>query len=288
MMSARHPLASAPSAQFRRKGWLETLGDRLGRAPLGPTTRRLLRQLYRTTLTRRTRGRGLRSVLPGGEVVQALPEFRYLSWNPWEYAAFREAARPGMVALDVGANVGAYSILLGQWAGARGAVYAFEPVPDLARGLAAHIELNGLADIVHGVGAAVGDREGSADLIAGNTAGESRLATPADAADGAVAAVPLVTIDGFCERHDLAPDFIKIDVEGWELSVLRGARRTIRRRRPGLALFVEMHPSIWPALGMTRDDVEAELAAQGLRAVPLTAEGDGWQLEGVCLRLLAR
>ena len=76
-----------------------------------------------------TGGRGLSCTLPGGERIRALPEHRYLSWNPQEYAAFKRAVSPGMVALDIGANVGAYSMLLGQWVGPAGRVFAFEPAP---------------------------------------------------------------------------------------------------------------------------------------------------------------
>jgi hypothetical protein len=99
--------------------------------------------------------------------------------------------------------------------------------------------------------------------------------------------VPVTTIDEFCERERLAPDFIKIDVEGAELSALRGARETIRARRGHLALFVEMHPSIWPALGLGREDLIAELRAQSLEAHSLIPVADMWALEGICLRLVA-
>ena len=91
-----------------------------------------------------TGGRGLSCTLPGGERIRALPEHRYLSWNPQEYAAFKRAVSPGMVALDVGANVGAYSMLLGQWVGPTGRVFAFEPAPQAFSGLVRHIHLNDL------------------------------------------------------------------------------------------------------------------------------------------------
>ncbi|HEX6910970.1 MAG TPA: FkbM family methyltransferase, partial [Longimicrobium sp.] len=76
-----------------------------------------------------------------------------------------------------------------------------------------------------------------------------------------------------------------IDVEGWELEALRGARDTIARGGDGLALFVEMHPTAWRERGISPGEVRAELAAQGLRAVPLRPVADPWALEGECLRL---
>ena len=59
-------------------------------------------------------------------------------------------------------------------------------------------------------------------------------------------------------------------------------------RRRELSLFVEMHPSIWPTVGVTRTDLEAELRAQSLDIVPLIATSDVWTLEGLCVRLVPR
>ena len=66
---------------------------------------------------------------------------------------------------------------------------------------------------------------------------------------------------------------IKIDIEGAELAALRGARRTIAARGAALALFVELHPAIWPSLGVTRADIEAELLRQRLVVEPLAGRG---------------
>jgi FkbM family methyltransferase len=231
-----------------------------------------------------SRGRGLTSTLPGGERVRVLPAFRYLSWNPVEYAAFRAAVGPGHVALDVGANVGAYSLLLGQWVGRTGAVYAFEPSPDMYEGLVQHVRLNALDGVVRPVAAAVADRDGRATLLEASTAGERRLALDRSEPGMTVATV---SIDSFCARHRLDPSFIKIDVEGFELDALRGARDTIRRCRDA-ALFVELHPSIWPELGVTRQDILDELAHQGLNAFPVPGAADPWSTEGVAVRLRHR
>ena len=70
--------------------------------------------------------------------------------------------------------------------------------------------------------------------------------------------------------------------------MLRGARETIHRRGRDLALFVEMHPSVWPVLGLRKDDILAELAAQSLSIVPLQPTGDVWAVEGLCVRLQYR
>ena len=97
-----------------------------------------------------------------------------------------------------------------------------------------------------------------------------------------------MTIDEFCEQHQISPAFIKVDVEGADLDVLRGARVTIRRSLRELSLFVEMHPSVWPLVGVSRQDILAELATQSLEAIPLASTPDMWALEGLCVRLVRR
>ena len=78
---------------------------------------------------------------------------------------------------------------------------------------------------------------------------------------------------------------IKIDIEGAELAALRGARRTIARRGAALALFVELHPGIWPSIGVTRADIEEELRRQNLVVEPLPGVADPWTMEGICVRV---
>jgi FkbM family methyltransferase len=276
----------AASNRFRRPRSLEAIGERFRAVPFGPGARRWLKRAYHATLMLQTRGRGLRAELPGGEVIRVSPDYRYLSWNRDEYDAFRTASRPGMIALDVGANAGAYAMLLGGWAGASGAVYAFEPAPQTHAALVRHIHLNRLDAIVRPIASAIAESPSTAALILAGTTGETHLARGLDA-EGPSVAVDVTSIDAFCARERIAPDFIKIDVEGGELAALRGARHTIRARRGSLALFVEMHPSVWPALGISQRDIVAELRMQQLDAVPLVPVADMWATEGRCLRLVA-
>jgi FkbM family methyltransferase len=271
----------AESEAYRRRSALETIGDRLARAMPDGALRRGLRAAYRAALRLKSGGRGFESRLPGGERVRLLPEYRFVTWNRAEYEAFRAAAKPGGVALDVGANVGAYALLFGAWVRPGGRVYAFEPAPDAFGGLSRHVALNDLADVVTPVRAAAAGRSGTATLHVDGISGANRLGE----GGGSAVEVEAVTIDDFCARERIRPSLIKIDVEGAELEVLRGARDTIRAGGDGLAVFVEMHPSIWREMGISAADIQGELAAQGLRAVPLHPVADPWSLEGECLRL---
>jgi FkbM family methyltransferase len=277
----------AESDAYRRPTALEraagVVGGMLGAGPL----RNAARAAYRAAMELRTGGRGLECLLPGGERVRVLPAFRYVTWNPVEVDAFRAALKPGDHAVDVGANVGCYTLLFARWVGAGGRVLALEPAPDAFDGLARHVALNGVGGIVRALDVAASDRSGSGRMAADGFHGTNRLLDAEDAASaGPMLQVRTTTLDELCEREGLSPALVKVDVEGAELAVLHGAAETIRRMGARLSLFVEMHPAEWRAAGVSAADVRGELAAMGLRAVPLRDVPDPWTLEGECMRLL--
>ena len=266
---------------FRTPTWIErtaaAFGRPLSRSPLGTP----LKRAYEAVLDYLP-GDQLFSHFPGGESVRLAAAYRHVTWNAEEYRAFKADVAAGDVVLDVGANVGAYSLLFAQWVGASGRVYAFEPAPEARRGLERHVRLNHCSDRVSISAEAVSGSRGFAQFRATGAQGDNRL-VPSGLVDG----IPVRTtsIDEFCSVHYLAPSLIKIDVEGSELEVLRGAARTIAARGDALALYVEMHPSLWPSTGSSRERMEEELARQGLVAERLDGGKDLWGIEGVCLRL---
>jgi FkbM family methyltransferase len=272
---------------YRRIDWFERASESLGKI-IGPGRfRRQLRAAYHQLLLLRSGSRGLRCDLPEGESVRILPAYRFASWSLVEYEAFKKAVRPGGVVLDIGANVGAYSLLFGQWVGPAGRVFAFEPATEAFAALSRHVHMNRLDGVVSPQRLAISDRTATLEFSADSSQGTNRLLSEQEAGGGpAPIKVQAQTIDEFCAQHNLRPDFIKIDVEGFELAALRGGRQTLRACRDQLALFVEMHPAIWERIGISRQDILDELDLQGLRAEPLLAgEGDPWA-SGVCLQLV--
>ena len=275
-------IARGPSSRFRAESLLEAAARRWPRSGVFGRMRKLLKPAFETLVTW-CAGAALESRFPGGEIVRVSSRWRHLSWNPEEYAAFREATQPGDVVIDAGANGGSYALLFGQWVGPSGRVYAFEPDPRAFAALVGHVALNGLGDRVLPIRAAVGETTGLARLHLASASGLSRVD-----AGGAVAgeSVDVISIDDFCARQKITPRIIKIDVEGSELQVLRGARRTIAAAGPRIAVFAEMHPSVWSHTGISASDIIRECGVSALAPERLDGSREQlWQIEGMCLRL---
>jgi len=265
---------------FRAASWLERGVERLrgGRRRFAPPALRRLHEFVLDLIP----GDHLVSTLPGGERVRVCARYRQLGWNPEEYAAFRTAVTPGATVFDVGANLGAYTVLFAQWVGPSGKVVAFEPAPASATGLRRLVALNDVSTRVEIVEAAVSSAVGTARFASDGASGANAVVDAAHAGRGVIT-VPTTSVDAFCETHGVRPDVIKIDVEGEELEVLRGARRTLSL--PSVQAFLELHPAAWAARGITAASIRAELDALGLTAEPLDPSIDAWNTEGISVRL---
>lgn len=133
--------------------------------------------------------------------------------------------RPGDTFIDVGANIGLMSVLAATCVGPQGQVYAFEPEPDTFSLLQRNIGLNELTNVVM-TNKGLGSQTGAAKIYSNrhdNRGMASFLKNQPEAT--AVTDVPVITLDAFVEAQQIERvHVIKIDVEGWELAVLQGAR----------------------------------------------------------------
>jgi hypothetical protein len=93
--------------------------------------------------------------------------------------------------------------------------------------------------------------------------------------------VPVTSIDELCDERALAPDWITLDIEGFEIAALEGARETLSKCRGRLGIVVEMHPTIWPADGRRR--LTDLLGSVAMKAIPLTGQPDPLASYGVVL-----
>jgi FkbM family methyltransferase len=196
---------------------------------------------------------------------------------------FRTHIKPGAVCYDVGANVGVYVLQFSHWAGPTGRVVAFEPNPAAREVLNRHIAMNGIASQVEIIPAAVSAQPGEAILFTEGYNGMGKLGAP-NPALAAVAkqfSVPVVTLDQFTEGRTDKPDWLLIDVEGFEIAVLRGALDLLSRRDPTCGIVVEMHPDAWPSAGTSETQAVETLKELGVRVVPLTGQREPLKEHGL-------
>ena len=168
--------------------------------------------------------------------------------------AFAEALlEPDMVVLDVGANIGYYSLIFATLVGKNGEVHAFEPTPVLSERIRLNLALNGLTQVrVNQV--AVSDAVGTASLHISVEDPEANSLFKMEDRSGEIA-VATNTLDAYLATNGLRKvNLIKIDCEGSELSVLRGTR-TLLAANDGPMLLLECNAASLAACGASVMDL---------------------------------
>lgn len=158
---------------------------------------------------------------------------RYGEFSEAECELMRQLIRPGQVVVEAGANVGVHTLFLSELVGPQGRVYAFEPQRILFQILCGNVALNGRLNVFCRE-AALGDQLGHLHLPPIDYHTESNLGGVELRQDLRGEPVEVATLDSL---NLPACHFLKADVEGMELQVMRGAEQTLRRHRP--LLYVE-------------------------------------------------
>ncbi len=171
-------------------------------------------------------------------------------------AAMLSEVRAGATFFDVGANVGYYSILASRLVGPEGKVVSFEPLLRNLSYLQRHVELN-RASNVRVLPFAVSNEN---TLLSFST-GENSAMGHLDRGGSGEILVQAVTLDQMADRLGLMPDVIKMDVEGAEMDVFRGAERIMSEGRP--TVFLSTHSA------QLRTDCLAFLEGIGYSVKPL-------------------
>jgi FkbM family methyltransferase len=142
----------------------------------------------------------------------------------------------GKTVIDVGASNGYYTLLLARLVGPRGLVYAFEPLPRAFRVLRKNISINGYENVIL-ENKAASEANGMARFyVSSRSYGRSSLCAQFEPMD--IIEVETARLDSYSLKN---VDLVKIDVEGAEVSVLRGMRQ-MRKENPNLKLIVEFAP----------------------------------------------
>jgi FkbM family methyltransferase len=185
-------------------------------------------------------------------------QLRYFgAWEPAETAAMQRFIPRDATVLDIGANVGYHTLLAARLVGEGGRVLSLEPEPETYDMLEANVRLNGMSQ-VEAVPAAAGSCEAKLPLFYHRTdPGSNSLLPGQDMKEGQ--AVDVLTIDNLLESRKVKQvDFVKIDAEGWEPHVFRGARALLERERRPILMF-EINTALLRRAGCSTDDLLAPL-----------------------------
>ncbi len=184
--------------------------------------------------------RGIRHSVPAN--LYCLTTFALLEQNRWferEVDFVHRLAKPGVIALDIGANVGIYTLPLALGAGVSGRVYAYEPGTENCGHLEHSLELNGLVNTTVS-SAALSDFAGKGVLKLGNS-GELHQLVAAPEDGDYVEFVEVTTLDSELHRRRWpCVDFVKLDAEGQESAILDGGQEFFRTYSP-LVMFEAVH-----------------------------------------------
>jgi FkbM family methyltransferase len=228
-----------------------------------------VRPIYQRAVSQLGRN-GLERIINGSDRILVSPRARGVSekYESDVWRALMGELKAGDTFVDVGAFIGLYTIGVGLRLKHSGRVIAFEPDIHNFSLLQEHVRLNGLDGQVELHQAAVSDKDGKFQFLADGSS-EARLVS-SNQRDTTI--VNVVTLDSAFK--DTRIDILKIDVEGYEEMVLRGADKILRT--PGLkprVIFIEVHPYAWSPLHTGSESLlrvleEAGYVVKSLDGVP--------------------
>lgn len=176
--------------------------------------------------------------------------------------AVHELVKPGFVALDVGANMGYYTVMMASLVGPAGKVIAFEPIKEPVYYLKESLQLNDF------------NNTQLFDTCLGDTSGEisfDRTSCRLNVSNKKVQLEMVVSIRPFDEMASeigvSKVDLAKIDVEGAEFNVLRGMKNTLQKHGPHL--LIEIHPAMIQEFGASAEEMLSFLSEMGYKTKPL-------------------
>ena len=188
------------------------------------------------------------------------------TWEPQVTAFVLRRLQPGDGFVDVGANIGFFSLLASRKVGPRGSVVSIEASPEIYALLQTNIARNRAQ--VRALNFAASDARGQLELYAGdecNCGTTTIAATPGTTAKAVVEAAPLdelLTVEETAQAR-----LVKIDVEGAEAAVIAGAELLLQRQ--DCEFLVELHPEMLGRLGRSTEDVLTPFREAGYHAYVL-------------------
>jgi FkbM family methyltransferase len=200
-------------------------------------------------------GRGVKRNISGSKVRLPVRFSRYYAANyeSQTLSFIKRSCKEGDTVFDLGAHLGLITVVMAQCVGPNGNVISFEPTPFTNGILRRTVRINGIQKLVEVRNEAVSNASGVAAFHDTNNQASNANSLVRGPQTHHSVEVATISLDDFAEQRNLRPAVIKIDVEGAELDVLRGATRLLRRFRP--ALWLALHPDAIAASGARLQDI---------------------------------
>jgi len=161
-------------------------------------------------------------------------------YEKYETELFKRLVKKGMVVVDIGANIGYYTLLAAHLVGDEGKVFAFEPDPYNYDLLCKNIDVNGYRNVIP-VQKAVSSKSGETELFLDKSNLGGHSLSEANVDKGASITVEVTSLDDYFKNKDCEIDVIKMDVQGSEMEVLEGMTNTINQS-DNLKIITEFWP----------------------------------------------
>lgn len=205
-----------------------------------------LKKVYYKLLSIVTFGKGVKVSINGFQLNLPVKYYRFFppDYEKSSFDFFRKHIKPGAVTIDIGAHIGLYSVFFARLTGEK--VYSFEPTPSTLTILRETVKINKCEDKITIIPAAVAEKAGKATFYTSKTEEISTSNSLVEFHLGAAYQregsyeVNVTSIDDFTLKNNLKAGFLKIDAEGVELEVLKGARNTFLQQRP--VSILGLHP----------------------------------------------
>lgn len=243
-------------------------GKGLGKVPLVFPIRRFLYKRFKPNGVVLTDVQGNKMYVNSDD-MSILDLLLYGCYEEAETELVKKLVKKGMTVVDIGANIGYYSLIFAELVGNKGKVYAFEPDPNNYELLVKNIRVNNYTNIIP-IRKAISDKCGKNKLFIHKTGFGCCSLSGKNVDDKAgVVNVEVTTLDRFFKKSDKI-DFIKMDAEGAEGLIIEGGKNTIKNN--DLKIVMEFYPRLLKNLGSNPARLLNKLEKHGFKIKVINEE----------------